>query len=434
MASETKSYRYRYKGHAFTIRARGDRWQADFGEVNGTRRRKDCDTKVDAENWLRQQVLLRGDQGAAAFTLKDAQRLDAIRAIETITKTPRLYSVKDGEVSHLPRLSPLETMAAEYAEAWTILSGATASLKDAARYYVEHKAPATPRTVTEAIAEYIQDALDHHLRERSIRSIRFDLAKLEAKFGNHLVTEITREDADNWLRSFNDLAPVTRRHIRVISHGLYNYAIDRGYTTLENPFAQRKHRRKYHEDERLPECMNWRDVRTVMAAAMEHDPSMVPPLAIGFFAGLRTSELTALDWKQIDLAAKRITVSPEVAKKRRARYVTIEDNLLAWLLPHRKDSGPVAPEGQAWRYRLDDVREKAKVKWPKNAMRHSYASHYMVKTNDAAKTAFQLGHANSTGMLFEHYRAMVKPEDAEAYFDIRPDKIAGEIISIATAS
>jgi integrase len=249
----------------------------------------------------------------------------------------------------------------------------------------------------------------------------FDLAKLEARFGKRLITEITRDDADNFLRSYNDLTDVTRRHIRIISHGLYNFAIDRGYTTLENPFAQRKHRRKYHEDERLPECMNWRDVRKVMATAAEHDRSMVPPLAIGFFAGLRTSEITALDWKHVDLVAKRITVSPEVAKKRRARYVTIEDGLFGWLLPYQKDSGPVAPEGQAWRYRLDDVRKIAGVKWPKNAMRHSFASHHYVLTSDAAKTAFELGHAGRDAqMLFEHYRSLVTAEDARAYFDIRP--------------
>jgi integrase len=173
--------------------------------------------------------------------------------------------------------------------------------------------------------------------------------------------------------------------------------------------------------------MPWRDVQKMMAAASTHDTSMVPSLAIGFFSGLRVNEIRLLDWQQIDLVARRITVMPEVAKKRRARHVQIEDNLLAWLAPYKQESGPVTPEGEKWRSRLDAVREKAGVTWPRNCMRHSFASHHLIKYGDAVKTAMQLGHHRDTSMLFEHYRALVTVEDAAAYWRIKPEAEANTL-------
>jgi len=211
--------------------------------------------------------------------------------------------------------------------------------------------------------------------------------------------------------------------------------MDKGYRAAEagNPFTSNRHRRKYQEDEAMPECMPWRDVQKIMAAAVEHEPSMVPALAVGFFAGLRTNELRQLDWKDIDIEARRITVIPAVAKKRRARHVQIEDNLAAWLLPYRQPSGAIAPDGEKWRSRLDALREKAGVTWTKNTMRHSYASHHLVKRGDAAKTALQLGHHRDTSMLFDHYRALVRAEDAASYFDIKPAEAGNVIVFQATA-
>ena len=124
---------------------------------------------------------------------------------------------------------------------------------------------------------------------------------------------------------------------------------------------------------------------------------------------------------------------PAVAKMRRARHVHIKENLAAWLLPHRRQSGLVAPAGEKWCSRFDAVREKAGVAWTKNTMRHSYASNHLVKHGDAARTALQLGHHRDTSMLFEHYRALVKAEDAKEYFDIRPAE-AGSVIAFRSAA
>ncbi len=383
-------------------------WQADFGTVNGKRLMKSFAVKAGAETWLHEQRTILSNQGRAAFTLSDTERMDAVKALEALKP-----------VTGLPDNARLETIAKVYAEASVMLKG-SASIKSAVAFFLKHK-PTTgeKRTVAVAVDEYIKDAEDNGLREKSIQSIRYRLAKLVADKGDQPINEITNKEADNWIGKLS-LSPMSRKHHRTIAHGLFNFAIDREYYHAENPFQVRKLRRKNHTDEKLPESMPWGDVQKIMSAAVEHEPSMVPALAVGFFAGVRTAELCQLEWSQVDLQARRITVLPHVAKRRRARYVTIEDNLLAWLLPYRQAAGFVAPQGEKWRSRLDTVREKADVTWPHNAMRHSYASNHLVRYGDAARTAFQLGHHADTSMLFEHYRALITKEDAEAYWKIMP--------------
>ena len=154
---------------------------------------------------------------------------------------------------------------------------------------------------------------------------------------------------------------------------------------------------------------------------------MVPGLAVGLFAGLRVAELKAILWENINFAARRIHVPKGIAKTRRERHVTIEDNLLQWLTPYRKDAGLVAPDGQKWRSRLDNVVKKAEVKWLHNGMRHSFASYHVAKYQDSAKTAFQLGHGRDTDMLEDHYKQLRTPEEAEQYWNIRPEVKANAV-------
>jgi len=398
-------------------------WQADLGTVNGKRLRKLCETKAKAEQWLHEQGIQLQNQGHAAFVMNEHERVDAMRALAELAKADDPTEVKNPQpacLSSLPKLAPLETTAKAYATAWKRLHAIGTTIEDAVDFVLKHRPTnGERRTVAQAIDEYVADAKANNLRPASIRSLFYRLQKMAGCIGERPINEITSLDADKWIDSLT-LSPMSKKHHRTIAHGLFNFAIDKGYYGAENPFATKRHRRKYHADEIMPECMQWRDVQKVMASAVEHEPSMIPALAIGFFAGVRTSELQLMDWQQIDLVAGRITVLPAVAKRRRARHITMEPNLVKWLMPHRQEKGMVAPEGEKWRSRLDSVREKAKVEWPHNAMRHSYASHHLVKYNDAARTALQLGHGRDVSMLFEHYRSVVTPEDAAAYFDIQP--------------
>jgi len=62
-------------------------------------------------------------------------------------------------------------------------------------------------------------------------------------------------------------------------------------------------------------------------ASAATDPEMIPPVAIGLFAGLRRSEFFALDWSEVDLENRTIEVKGIKAKTRQGRLVHITENL-----------------------------------------------------------------------------------------------------------
>ena len=148
-------------------------------------------------------------------------------------------------------------------------------------------------------------------------------------------------------------------------------------------------------------------------------PRVLPYIAIGLFAGLRRAELERLDWSEIDFDSDLIQIVAAKSKTAQRRFVKIQPNLRGWLLPLRKHKGNVAPQETSRRL-FDEARGAAGIaRWKRNALRHSFASYHLAHFNDAAATALQLGHHDSR-VTFAHYRELVKPKEAERYWNITP--------------
>ena len=83
------------------------------------------------------------------------------------------------------------------------------------------------------------------------------------------------------------------------------------------------------------------------------------------------------------------------------------------------------PSHSTYRRRFAEAVKAAGIEsWPSNALRHSFASYHLAFHQNAAATALQLGHTDSR-LLFEHYRELVHPEDAKAFWQITPGKDEG---------
>ena len=63
------------------------------------------------------------------------------------------------------------------------------------------------------------------------------------------------------------------------------------------------------------------------------------------------------------------------------------------------------------------------LRWPDNALRHSLASYHLADFKNAAATALELGHHDSR-VTFAHYRELVRPKEAERYWNIKPETSA----------
>jgi integrase len=69
----------------------------------------------------------------------------------------------------------------------------------------------------------------------------------------------------------------------------------------------------------------------------------LPCLAIGGFAGLRTSEIPALDWSDVRLAERTIKVTHRKARCAGTRLAPITENLAKWLSPLACSRGGTTP-------------------------------------------------------------------------------------------
>ena len=75
------------------------------------------------------------------------------------------------------------------------------------------------------------------------------------------------------------------------------------------------------------------------------------------------------------------------------------------------------------------MRKAAKLaRWPKNGLRHGYASYRLAATHDAPRVAAELGHT-SPQMLYSTYREVVLPQEADRYWNLVPEVKAANVVA-----
>ncbi len=355
-------------------------------KVSGKWERKFFTTKVEAQTFVR---------------LKEVELLNQGREGVTFPTWLRVMAEQQAE-----RLKPF---------------GKT--LSDAVDFYVRHLEAVTNSVpLPQAMAELIENRRGSGASVRYCYDLGIRIGRFCHAFPDRSVAEISTAEVDAWLASL-PLAPVTRNTFRRDLRTLFAFAVTRHYCA-DNPVAQTT---KAKEVDGEIEILTVAQTALLLESA---NAETLPFWAIGAFAGLRRAEIERLDWKQIDLESNLIEVKARHSKTATRRLVTIQPNLAAWLLPFQKIRGPVAPANL--RKLTEDDRERAGLGsgWPQNALRHSFGSYHLARFNDAAALALQMG--NSPEVIFRHYRQLVKPKDAERYWQICPSVVGEKILSFGT--
>jgi integrase len=298
------------------------------------------------------------------------------------------------------------------------------TIADAIEFYLPYL-QASNRTCTfaELVAELLPAKKKDGASAPYLRDLECRLGQFANTFGDKPVCKIRTDEIDDWLRGL-DVSPVTRNNSRRVVRTAFSFAAARNYC-VGNPVAKTA---KAKEVEGTVGILTVAETARLLEAA---EKELVAFIAIGAFAGLRRAELERLDWSEIDLESGLITVEAVKAKSARRRFVKIRPNLAGWLTPYAAHRGMVTPGN--CRKMLEATRVAAAIKhWPSNALRHSFASYHLAHFNDAAALALELGHTDA-GLVFQHYRQIVKPKEAHRYWEIMPsDAAAKKVVAFAS--
>jgi integrase len=294
------------------------------------------------------------------------------------------------------------------------------TINDATAFYVDHleRVRRCKTTIGQLADEVLEAKRKDGRAPRYIESLRHYLSKFSREFGERPIAAITVEELDNWLRDL-PYSPKSRANFRANIGVLFSYATKRRMLDF-NPIT---HTAKPKLPDNPPEIFRVDELSALLDAANRLSPDLVPALAIGAFAGLRDSEIKRLTWSELDLARGHIEVKAAKAKSARRRIVPIAPNLAAWLRPYAGMKGGLVSVGA--RRKLGRVRKAAGLtRWPKNGLRHSFASYRLAAINDGPRVAAELGHTTPQ-LLYSTYRELVLPEEAKRYWLI--SAIAGAI-------
>jgi len=311
-------------------------------------------------------------------------------------------------VDHLkPTGDSIELAAARYAESVKILGGHRAILLEAAKDYARrHPANLASKAVEEVIHELLEVKRGRGASDRYLGDLKSRLGKFSDAFRTS-VSSVSRADVQSWLDSL-PVGPQSYRNYRTVIHTLFEFCLARQYV-IDNPVEGIEQPKVRQGDKAI---YSPGEMEALLKVA---DKEMVPFLAIGGFAGLRTSEIVRLEWSEVTDSA--IIVTAGKAKTGSRRIVPIAENLKAILVPYRNLSGKVWPHSHN---DLSNAQKKlalrAGLKWKANALRHSYASYRLALIQNEAQVAHELG--NSATVVHRHYKELVTDVKARKWFDI----------------
>jgi integrase len=314
----------------------------------------------------------------------------------------------------LERLSPIMTLLQRTIDDYLALRLNTQAGGDSHR--VSAGVQPAPRPTSRKVGDVAEDLLAAKLADglskRYLETLRSHLRRFAAVVDT-AIDSVSIGQIETWLRS-QDVGPRARNNMRASVITLFRFARKQGYLARGTPTEADEVSRAKEIGGKIG-VLTPAALETVLSKAPDHVRLFV---LFGAFTGMRSSEILRLDWADVNMQRRFITVAPQKAKTATRRLVPIFPNLFSWLHRYANATGTLFGSRRDAANAIAFAKSCG-VEWPNNALRHSYATYRLAITADAPRVALEMG--NSPQKLITNYRELAGVEEAEGWFNISPE-------------
>ncbi len=316
---------------------------------------------------------------------------------------------------------PISVAVREFVDGYKIL-GDRASISEACRKFMEarKKEALTPIKFDDVGAEFLKRNEKQKLSEAYQISSKKFLKRISKYIGKSYIDDITAKEIGAAVDKEVSGGPRAYNNLLGAVASVFSFARKQGYLSrTEKTEAELVERRNVDRIDSIsiytPEELH------ILLNNIGDD--LVPFIALGGLAGIRTEEIFRMDWKMVDLKKGYILLDRVFTKTKRRRVIPINAALRSWIQPLHKSSGRI--------YGLRSSQELGnalRAAWPRdkdgnliferrrNALRHSYGTYRFAELQDEQKVSAEMG--NSPKELRENYAELATPEDAATWFAI----------------
>ena len=246
-------------------------------------------------------------------------------------------------------------------------------------------------------------------RPAYVSNLKLYLNRFSKEHAEFSLEEITPATLEKWIEQFPGQHYRSTWKNRLST--LFAFAVRRGYLS-ENPCDKLE---PVSVDLKPAVIFTIEQCRTMLHFVRRQIPRFIPWLVLALFAGVRPEELDRLTWQDVDLAAKRVTISAAASKVHRRRVTPLEPAAVAWL----KFGGDLPIPHVSRRRYVRRMRSRLGLAaWPQDALRHTAASMMLAREQDAGKVALWLG--NSPKILLSHYHQIVSGDECRKFWELEP--------------
>jgi integrase len=343
---------------------------------------------------------------------------------EARTASDLLRTRQDNFGRSLTNLSPARI--AQAAEAFRMIDPLEIDLLDAIRGYLEHrKTQIASVTFGEAFERFSED------KAQSSPKYRQEIRLAKRTFDPLIDQLICNVTADRLQQCLVGLPAAARNAKLRRLRSVFNLAIRRGWMNAGSSPVERMD--WSHNAVGEVQTYSVADVSAMMDDAIKNDLDLIPFLTIAFFAGVRPQgELSRLEWCDVDLNDRIVTIRAAIAKTKRKRFIELSDNAVAWIREFERRGGVTT--GKVVPFSFAVLRKKRRanhqrtgVRQIQQGARHSFCSNWLATHGDVGRLLLMTGHSNPE-ILFQRYHRATRKEEATKFWAVMPPKEFAKIV------